>query len=145
MTSDTMFDSSGDDFSVQRPVLVWLGAPLAGMHTDIAETFEVCLVNQLCAALKAADTKAPAGVVCFLDACEEPADFVHLLLNRVLPEHRLVYVWRRGVEGWARFRTRTRTCVLPGSFHEAELVRCARALIEPKFCLFPVSLARPRG
>ena len=40
MTSDTMIDSSGDDFSVQRPVLVWLGAPLAGMHTDVAETFD---------------------------------------------------------------------------------------------------------
>lgn len=140
-----MFDSGDGDFSVERPALVWLGPPLAGMQTDIAETFEVCMVAGLCAALKAADTRAPAGVVCFLEACEEPADFVHLLLNRVLPEDRLVYVWRRGVDGWAQFRTRTRAAVLPGSFHESELVRAARGLLDPRFRLFPVSAARPRG
>jgi len=141
-----MFDPPGDDdFSIERPTLVWLGPPLAAMHTDIAETFDVCMVSKLCAALKAADTTAPAGLVCFLEACEEPADFVHLLLNRVLPEHRLVYVWRRGVDGWAQFRTRTRTTVLPGSFHESELVRAARGLVDPQFSLFPAPAARPRG
>jgi len=103
------------------------------------------MVRQLCAALKAADAKAPAGVVCFLEACDEPADFVHLLLSRVLPDDRLVYVWRSGVEGWAQFRARTRTTVLPGSFHEAELVRAARGLVEPRFSLIPEPAVRPRG
>jgi len=140
-----MFDSGDDDFPVARPALVWLGPPLAAMQTDIAKTFEVCLVTQLGAALKAARTWAPAGVVCFLEACDEPADAVHLLLNRVLPENRLVYVWPRGVDGWVQFRTRTRAAVLPGSFHESELVRAARSLLDPSFSLFRASAARPRG
>ena len=140
-----MFDYGDEDFSETRPSLVWLGPPLAGMQTEIAETFDVCMVSKLRAALKAADTHAPAGVVCFLDACEEPADFVHLLLSRVLPENRLVYVWRRGVDGWAQFRTRTHSTVLPGSFHECELVSAARRLVEPRFELFPASGPGPRG
>lgn len=140
-----MFDSGDDDFSRERPLLVWLGPALAGMQTDVEQTFEVCMVTKLYAALEAAETRAPAGVVCFLDACEDPADIVHLLLNRVLPENRLLYVWRSGVEGWAQFRTRTKSTVLPGSFHETELVRAARALLDPGFSLFPGSAARPRG
>ncbi len=140
-----MFDSGDGDFSAERPVLVWLGPPLAVMQTEVAETFEVCMVTELGAALTTSDTRAPVGVVCFLDACEEPADLVHSLLNRVLPESRLVYVWRRGVDGWAQFRTRTHATVLPGSFHESELVRAARGLLDPRFSLFSVPAARPRG
>lgn len=140
-----MFDIVDDDFSVERPMLGWLGPPLAAMQADIAKTFEVCLVTDLRAALTAANTRALAGVVCFLDACDESADNVHLLLSRVLPESRLVYVWPRGVDGWVQFRTRTRANVLPGSFHESELVRAAQGLLAPSFNPFSVSVARSRG
>jgi hypothetical protein len=124
---------------------VWLGPPLAAMQADIAETFDVCLSTSLNGALAVVHSQAPAAVVCFLEACNEPADFVHLLLSRTLPETRLVYIWREGVDGWAQFRSRTGALVLPGSFHESELVRAARRLVEPRFSLFPVPVARLRG
>lgn len=125
-----------DQYSVERPILVWLGPPLAGMQTDIAETFDVRLSNSLNDALAVIHSQTPAAVVCFLDACNEPADFVHLLMTRGLSETRLLYIWPSGAEGWAQFRTRTGALVLPGSFHEFELVQAARSLVEPRFGLF---------
>lgn len=131
---------SGDyDSAIERPVLLWLGPPLPGMQTDIAETFDICMVTRLSAALRMADTLALAGLVCFLDECDDPADFVHQQLTGVLHESRLIYVWPRGVDGWAQFRTRTKSRVLPGSFHETELVRAARALVDTSFSLFSAS------
>jgi len=115
------------------------------MQADIAETFDVCLSSSLNGALSVVYSQAPAAVVCFLDACEEPPDFVHLLLTRGLPETRLVYIWRSGVEGWAQFRTRAGSLVLPGSFHESELVQAVRSLVEPRFSLFSEAATRPRS
>jgi hypothetical protein len=131
-----MLGPDKDQCAVERPILVWLGPPLAGMQTDIAETFDVRLSSSLNDALAVIHSQAPAAVVCFLDVCNEPADFVHLLMTRGLSETRLVYIWPSGTEGWAQFRTRTGALVLPGSFHESELVQAVRSVVESRFSLF---------
>lgn len=115
------------------------------MQTEIAKAFDVCIVGGLHEALRLLQSRTPAVMVCFLDACDQPPEFVHLLLNRIVSDNRLIYVWPDHLEGCARFRSWTNTRVFPASFHEAELVEALRSVVDGRFSLLPVPVVRPRG
>lgn len=140
-----MADLPKKNCELSRPVLVWLGAPLIEVQTEVAKTFDVCSVSGLHGALRLLQSQPPAAVVCFLDACDHPPEFVHLLLNRMISDNRLIYVWPADIEGSSRFRQWTNARVLSASFRESELVEALHSVVDGRFSLLPVPVVRPRG